>query len=222
MEKSARHAGNRFLDALVEDLEPVRPGWTWSSATGAWFLFAGLLVSLGILATGPIRESAGADLYSIRFALELLLGASATVALIAAALEMGVPGAPNRLELLGLGVVLAAGWLGLAVFGHDLFGDAVNGPAYSMIGKREHCLIQGTGISLATTVPGIALVRHRAFNQHWAGGFLIGAASASLTALWMQVACMYEPAHALELHFSPILLTGSAGAALAHHFRPLP
>jgi hypothetical protein len=60
-------------------------------------------------------------------------------------------------------------------------------------------------------------------------GALMGGASACLTGLAMQLACMYDPAHALRYHLPPILpatalgagLGAAVGALRAHRAQPL-
>lgn len=216
---SESRPSNRFLDALVDDLEPTRPAASWPQATGSWLAIASLTAAFGVLATGPLRTGWVDDLRSFRFALEVVLGASTSFALIAAALEVGVPGAPAFRRLLGPGFLLLFAWLGLNVL-NLVLGAGSTDPAHSMIGKREHCLVQGIAISLIPIAPAVAILRRRSLYFHWASGFLVGLAAASLTAVWMLGACMYDPGHALRSHFSPMLVSGLAGALLANRLLP--
>jgi hypothetical protein len=48
---------------------------------------------------------------------------------------------------------------------------------------------------------------------------MTGAAAAAVPALWMELACRTEPAHARRFHLSPILMLGVVTALLGNRFR---
>ncbi len=205
--------GSNFLDALVDELQPVRPALPWARAITIWTLASSLFVAAALLWSGPLRVGFVSDLSSLRLLGELGLGAATSLAVIAAAFEIGVPGAPSMARLLGPAAFLGASWLGLT-----LLGDALPGPTHSMLGKRAHCFSESLAVSLPPAGIALVLLRRRLMWAHGAAGSLVGAAAASMAALGMQLACMYEPEHALRFHFSPILLVAVAGAAAGHFF----
>ena len=215
MNESEIRTGAGFLDGLVEDLESVRPAMPWGLAIGVWVVASGLFVGITILASGPLRAGFDADLTSLRLQLEVALGAGSILAMIAACLEWGVPGAPARGRLLAPGLLLAMGWLSVTIFGGGL-----PGPTPSMLGKREHCFISGILIALPPTALALGLLRQRLMLAHAAAGSLAGAAAAALPAIAMQLACMYEPEHALRFHFPPIILIAIIGGAAGHFMLP--
>jgi len=57
------------------------------------------------------------------------------------------------------------------------------------------------------------MLRRRAALQTMWTGALAGLAAAAVPALMMEFACMYEPAHILTMHLSPIPVI-TVGAAL--------
>lgn len=204
-----------FLDALVDELRPVRPALAWIHALGIWTLVSGIFVVAGILASGPLRTGLASDLTHPRFLIELGLGSATLFAVTAAGLELGVPGAPSAKRLLVLTGLLGASWLAIM-----LVGDPLPGPTHSMLGKREHCFVQILALSLPPTALALLLLRQRLMQAHGAAGACIGAAAALLPAISMQLACMYEPTHALRLHLSPVLLIAVAGAFAGHFLLP--
>jgi len=204
-----------FLDALVDDLQPVRPAIPWVSAIGIWTLASSLFAGFAILTGGPLRLGVESDLASLRVVLELSLVAASIIAAIAAGLEIGVPGAPPARRLLAPAILGGASWLALM-----LFGDALPGPAHSMLGKREHCFVAALMISLPPMGLALVLLRRRLMWVHWAAGALVGAAASALPAIGMQLACMYEPEHALRFHYSPVLLIAVLGGLACHLLLP--
>ena len=222
MEHIDSHPNRPFLDALIEDLEPVQPASSWLRSALSWYGSASLFVVVAILATGPVRESLAIDLKSLGFLLEVSVGAMAALGLCAAALEVGVPGAPSRLRLLLPGLTLLSAWLVLTVFGSSILGEVAGSPAHSMLGKREHCFIQGMSISILPLGVAILSLRRRSLYARSASGLLFGAAAGTLVSVSMQAACMYEPVHALRFHLSPILFLALAGAICARLVLPDP
>jgi len=200
----------QFVAALVEDLSPVRPVPPTLRAFGAWATVAvPLAVTLASLG-GPPREGILADLSTPRLALEFALGISALIALGIGGIEAALPGSPRLASRLSPGLVLGAAWLGVASTGLGL-----EGPAMSMLGKREHCLVEGIAIAALPAFLGVRVVRARAVGRAPIAGLWVGLAAGAFPALAMQLACMYDPGHALRFHYTPILVAGLAGAAWA-------
>lgn len=201
-----------LVDALVEDLEPVRPAASWLKAMLSWCLVSWAIVGGAILASGPLRDEILADLMgSPRFALEIVLGFSAGLAAIWAGLELGVPGAPPAKRLWTPPILLFGAWVLAIAYGliHP------SGPA-TMDGKRVHCFMQTLLVSLPPYTVALYFLHSRIVYARTPAGLLIGAAAAAIPALWMHVACQAEPSHVLMYHLSPILIVGLLGALVAH------
>lgn len=220
MEKSDRLGEARFIDALVGELAPVSPAASWSRAVAGWLVVAGGFVAFAMLASGPLRPSLDGDLSHGRFLLELALGVFAIIVLLASGLEIGVPGGPSTrwLTISALGVVGL--WIGISFFGESLVSAVLSAPSPSMAGKREHCFVEGVLISSVPFFIAMAALRRRALYAGAPSGFLLGLAAAGLPALGMQLACMYEPGHALNFHFSPMLFFAVLGALIAPRLLP--
>jgi hypothetical protein len=194
---------------LVGDLRPVaRPGRT-GRALGVWLIGAFCYCAGIMLVTGPIRDGAFTALLSVpAYGIEIAL-ALATVALLArAAVRSAIPSErPFAFDSAWPLVALAA-WAALLLVG--VFGEpALDG---GMLGKRAHCFLETVLYSLPSAALLLLVVRR--FLPLWprATGALAGAAAAALPAAMMQLACMYEPTHALIYHLSSIPLVGALGA----------
>jgi hypothetical protein len=204
-----------FLDALARDLTPVEPASSLRRTAATWFCGSALFVAFAMLALGPLRSGFKGDLGTLRLLSELALGSAAAIALLVAGLELGVPGAPKARQLLTPAILLSAGFIGLT-----LFADGIPGPVSSMVGKRAHCFLEGLALALPPYVLALSRLRRRILFHRAICGAAVGAASAMIPALFMQIACMYEPAHAMSLHFPPILIVALLGAAVANRILP--
>jgi len=205
-----------FIDALVADLGPVRPGMPWIRVTLSWFLVSWALVGAAILASGPLREGVLTELTgSPRFALELTLGFAAGLTAIWAGLEIGVPGASAARRFWTLPLLLFGAWT-LAVGSGLIDPRTPTTPA----GGRVHCFAQTLLISMPPYTAALHFLRDRIAYAHTRAGLLVGTAAAVLPALWMHVACQAEPLHVLLFHLSPILIVGLLGAVVAHRVLP--
>ncbi|MCR9097124.1 MAG: DUF1109 domain-containing protein [bacterium] len=198
-----------FVDALVADLRVVEPAPSLRTATAEWVGLGVLATSLALLALGAFRDGALADLQTPRVALEFLFGVATLVALARAGLEAGVPGSPPLLRLVAPAVALGVVWLGVALGPIPL-----HGPDPSMVGKRAHCFLEGLAITLLPAAWGLRAIRRRSLGAGALGGALIGLAAGALPAVAMQLACMYDPEHALHFHFTPMLVGGGIAALL--------
>lgn len=201
-----------FVDALVADLDPVRPATPWLHAMLTWCLVSWVIVGSVILASGPLRTGVANELMqSPRFALELALGFGAGLAAIWAGLEFGVPGAPAGPRLWTPPLLLFGAWT-LAV-GYGLVHPS--DPA-TFDGKRVHCFMETLLVSLPPYTVALYFLRGRIAYAQTRTGLLVGAAAAAIPALWMHVACRAEPTHVLSFHLPPILIIGALGALVAH------
>ena len=130
----------------------------------------------------------------------------AAIALLVAGLEFGVPGASSARRLLTPAILLSAGFVTWA-----LFADVIPGPAASMVGKRAHCFLEALALALPPYALALFHLRRRILYHRAICGAAVGAAAAMIPALLMQIACMHDPAHAMGLHFPPILIVALAG-----------
>ena len=201
---------SKLLDELVDDLAPVAP----QAVTAPWLAWLGgsvLFVLVAIHLAGPIRPDAMAQLLGApRFALEMALGAAAALALSVAGFRAAVPG------LLG-----SAGWrLALGLGGLWVL-SLVVGLLYpalepSMLGKRDHCVVE----TLLYGIPPMLLLlywQRRMFAlSPLRSAAMAGLAAGILPALYMQIACMYEPGHALKFHVAPAVVLAGLAAAMQY------
>ena len=207
-------AQSPFLEALVADLQPVQRPLTWGWVVLAWSALAGGLLAASVLTSGPLRTGALDDLSRAGFALELTLGLATAVALLAAGLEIDVPGRPSRTRLLTPGLLLALAWVGWTLADHEVI-ESLEHPEISSVGERSHCFAEGLAMSLLPGALALWALRRRAWGASWASGSLVGMAAGALPATTMQLACMYAPGHALRFHLSPVLIAAGIGAVLA-------
>lgn len=198
----------RLIRELTADLQPVtRPGRT-GGTLALWLLLAGAYSVAIVLATGPLREGALEAIAAVpAFAVEMALAGLTAVLLARAALWTAIPDGATWFKHSRMALLAALAWVGL------LAAAWIAEPAWSpsMLGKRDHCFSE----ALAFGMPSFALLLLAARRlmplRPRATGALAGAAAAALPALLMQVACMYEPEHALEYHLSAIPALALAG-----------
>ena len=85
----------------------------------------------------------------------------------------------------------------------------------SMLGKREHCVVETFLFALPPACLALLLSRRFFPLRPVYSAFLFCLAAAMLPALYMQLACMYVPAHILQMHILPGLLVTMAGTLCA-------
>ena len=194
-----------LIAKLTAGLTPVKPAPPPLRVAGLWWLGSWLFVIIVTLLTGPLRPGAFVQVVThAQFAAESLVGLLAAALIAAWAFESSIPGT-RRSGLLHIGLIAAALWLIAYVVGLEY-------PALepSMAGPP---VVAGIWLSHRYSLP-LAPLRSTA---------LIGLAGAMLPALFMQFACMYDPAHILSYHILPIpgvVLIGVIGAWLARRGRP--
>jgi hypothetical protein len=95
----------------------------------------------------------------------------------------------------------------------------ITSPEASSIGARLFCevevLIYG-GLSLGGF---LFLTRRGLLVSDWPINLLLGISAGLIPALIMQLACMYDPRHALIYHFGPVVLLGLVGWGLSSKMR---
>lgn len=205
-------AHEELIAGLSRDLAPVQSPPNLNAMAVAWFLVsAGFIVALTHL-TGPVRPGAFAQLASEpRFLIETLLGAGAIVWTSMAAFRSAIPAALTRSFAMA-GFVLVALWLAQYAFG--LVSPALEP---SSLGKRDHCYLETMAYSLPPILVALLLVRRLYPLRFVRTAMTLGLAAGMLPALYMQLACMYEPSHILSLHVLPglaMLVVGAAAAGL--------
>lgn len=200
-------------DALLERLAgELRPTPHWLRPTrlaAAWFALSWAWVAGVGLAGGPLRPGWSQQLLgSPQFAAESLVGFALGAIAIAGVFRLAVPAPGPARRWLPAALLLAA-WVGALLYG-------LASPALepSMVGKREGCWLQALLYGAAPLLLGLVLVRRLAPLARSLTGALVGLAAGALPALFMQLACLYDPSHALTHHLAPIAPLALLGAAL--------
>lgn len=206
------NAHDELIASLSRDLKPVSPAPNINALSLVWLSLSAAFVMAMTHVVGPIRPGAYGQLVSEpRFLLESLLGVAAITWVSLAAFRAAIPAALTR-NFAAVGVVLLALWLAQYLFG--LIDPALEP---SPLGKRGHCYFETMLYSLPPILVALVLIR-RLYPLHFVGTSMrLSLAAGMLPALYMQLACMYEPLHILGLHILPglaMVLVGAAAAAV--------
>ena len=205
-----------LISKLSQDLAPVSPPPAINKLAMAWFLLSAIYVVAVTHLFGPARPGAFAQLGTEpRFLLETLLGVVAILWFSLVAFRSAIPAALGRRFAIA-GVVLMALWLAQYVIG---FVSPALEP--SKLGKRNYCYFETMVYSVPVILAGFYIVRRLYPLNPRRTAMSIGLVSGMLPALYMQLACMYEPLHILAFHVLPgLLMVGvSAGIATYWHLR---
>lgn len=205
-----------LISKLSQELTPVSPPPAINKLAIVWILLGAIFVVAVTHLAGPARPGAFAQLGTEpRFLLETMLGVVAILWFSLIAFRSAIPAALGRRFAIA-GVVLMALWLAQYVIG---FVSPALEP--SRLGKRDHCYLETMIYSLPVILAGFYLVRRLYPLSPRRTAMSIGLASGMLPALYMQLACMYEPTHILAFHIAPgLLMVGvSAGIAAYWHLR---
>ena len=204
-----------LISNLSRDLAPVSPPSNINRLAIAWFLLSAIFVVAITHLFGPIRPGAFSQLGTEpRFLLETMLGVAAILWTCLLAFRSAVPAALSK-QFAATGMVLMALWLAQYVIG---FVSPALEP--SMLGKRDHCFSETLVYSLPVILTGLFLIRRLYPLRPLRTAMSIGLAAGMLPALYMQLACMYEPSHILGYHILPGLLMVGAAAGIAAIWRP--
>ena len=203
-----------LIDNLSRDVAPVSPAPPVNQLAIAWFALSAVYVVAATHVFAPARAGAFEQLATEpRFLMESLLGAAAILWTSMLAFRAAIPAALTRQFAAG-GLVLMALWLAQYVIG--LVSPALEP---SMVGKRGHCYYETMIYALPPIFVGIFLIRRLYALRFVRTAMSLSLAAGMLPALYMQLACMYEPAHILSLHILPGLLMVLAGAVIASLWR---
>ena len=199
-----------LINQLSANLEPVRPRVNVNLLALGWFVLSAAYVVAMIHLFGPIRPNAYSQLASVpRFAMENALGLSAILLVGLAAFRGAVPGVLSRRFAL-TGAVVMLLWIINYLVG--LYHPALEP---SMMGKREHCFSETFIYAIPPAAAAFFLINRRYPLRPIQTALSLSIAAGMLPALYMQIACMYSPDHALSFHILPGLLVGAAGVAVA-------
>lgn len=190
-----------LIHRLSNGLSPKPRIWPFWGVLSVWLVTSIFYVSLMVIFFGPLRPGVEAQLaLPSRFSFEMLFGSAAVVCWAVAALAQSVPGLYPRWPI-------RLGWIFLAVWlVHFVVGYVSPSLEPSMLGKREHCAFEAYIYSLPPTLLMIWLQQRRFPLNPLRAAVYAAVAAATIPALAMQVACMYEPTHILINHVFPILL----------------
>jgi len=203
-----------LIDNLSRDLAPVAPAPNVNRLGLAWLVLSAIFVAAITQLVDPVRPGAYGQLASEpRFLLETLLGVAAIAWTGLLAFRSAVPGELTR-KFAVAGLVLMAMWLAQYVAG--LVSPALEPSA---LGKRPYCYLETMIYAIPPILAAVFLAR-RLYPLHYTRTAMsLALAAGMIPALYMQIACMYAPAHILQFHILPGLSMVLAGAAVAALWR---
>jgi len=205
---------DELIASLSRDLVPVSPAPDVNTLAMVWFLLSASYVVVMTHLFGPIRPGAFSQLaIEPRFLLESLLGVAAIIWTSLLAFRAAVPAALTR-QFAAVGFVLMALWLAQYVVG--LVNPALEP---STLGKRDHCYFETMVYAFPPILVALFFIRRLYPLRFIRTAMSISLAAGMLPALYMQLACMYEPLHILTFHILPGLAMVLIGAAIAALWR---
>lgn len=201
---------DQLIESLSRDLAPVRRPPSVNLLASIWFLAGAVFVIAAIHLAGPVRPGAFSQLATEpRFLVETMLGVVAILWTSLVAFRGAVPAAlTSRFALAGS--VLLLFWLAQYVFG--LVEPALEP---SELGKRGHCSLEVMIYSVPLILVALYFIRRLYPLGFVRTAMSAGLAAGMMPALYMQLACMYEPVHILSFHIFPGLMMALAAAAMA-------
>lgn len=204
----------RLIDSLSRDLAPVAPARNVNLVGLAWLLSSAVFVVAVTQSVDPVRPGVLDQFAEApRFLLETLLGVVAISWTGLLAFRSAVPGELSR-KFAAAGLALMALWLAQYVVG--LFSPALEPSEW---GKRPFCYLE-TMIYSAPPILAAVFIARRLYPLHYTRtAMLLALAAGMIPALFMQVACMYDPSHILLLHILPGLSMVLGAAALTVWWR---
>jgi hypothetical protein len=199
-----------LISNLSSDLAPVSPPGNINMLAISWFLLSAVYVVGVIHLFGPVRSGAFSQLATEpRFLLATMLGTMAILWVSLLAFRSAVPARLSK-QFAAAGMVLMALWLAQYVIG---FVSPALEP--SQLGKRTYCYLETLVYSLPVILAGLYFVHRLHSLRPLRTAMSIGLAAGMMPALYMQLACMYEPLHILAYHILPGMVMVGVGAAIA-------
>ena len=202
---------DEWIDRLVSDLTPVAaPPRPWRDV-GVWLVLAWASTLLLTVLMGPFRAGAAAEwLASSRFQLETVVVALASVVTGALVARAAIPARGSARSPLLAALLLLGAWALLLAWAH-----AVPPFPLDMTGKRAACVLEVLADAALPCALGLWWLRRRyAVLAPGLVGAALGLAAGAIPAIVMQLACVYEPTHALRFHLGPVVICGLLGAVL--------
>lgn len=206
---------DKFIDHLVADLKPTPPLRSAGFRTVISFSFLAVVTALTILWVQEYRPGFWAQLNEHwRFKAEIISGIVLTLSTFYIIFASSIPGEKvNR----GMKLTCLASFI---IFTGSLgIGFAMVAPESSRLGARPFCelevLIYG-GLSMGGL---FYLIRNGIIVSYSSKNVLLGFSAGMISALIMQLACMYDPLHGLLFHFIPALLLGALGWLLSDRIK---
>lgn len=205
---------DKLITDLSSGLAAVSPPTNINRLAGTWFLISAICVVAITHLVNPIRPGAFSQLaMEPRFLMETTLGALAILWVSLLAIRSAVPAALSR-QFAIVGIVLMALWLAQYVIG---FVSPALEP--SELGKRPYCYIETMVYALPVIAAGLILVRRFYPLKPTRTAISVGLTAGMLPALYMQIACMYEPSHILSYHVLPGMVMVAVSVAIAAIWR---
>ncbi|SMF56836.1 NrsF family protein [Pseudobacteriovorax antillogorgiicola] len=201
----------KLIDDLVKDLSQVKSIPTPRTMVMQWAVLIYFAAIAIMLLKGPFR----ADWYQIslnhpRFTWELLLGLCLPVLGIVSLCLLVRPGRVSQKSWISWGPLIGLGLLTISLM-YSLYTPAAE---ISMIGKRPWCFQETILISIPLFLAGLHFVRRGYPLRPALTGTILGLSSSLPVASLMHIACMYDPIHILQFHFSPVIAFIIIGATV--------
>ena len=203
-----------LIKHLSTNVPQVRPRNSILLAAILWFFTSWIYVIALSLYLGPLRSGALESLLtSPQFAFESFVGLISGALFCLIAFQESIPGLRHK-WLIYLSYFSALLWISCYVV--DLSFPAIEP---SRVGKRAHCVLEAYLYNIPPLIAGYLLIYRRFPLDSIRAGIFIGISAGMLPALFMQLACMYEPQHILTHHLGPSLVVIVAGAMLGLIFK---
>jgi hypothetical protein len=206
---------DKFIDHLVADLKPTPPLRSPGFRTVISFSFLAVVTAMTILWVQEYRPGFWMQLSEHwRFKAEIVSGIVLTLSTFYIVFASSIPG-----EKINYGAKLTC-LVSFIVFAGSLgIGFGMASPESSALGSRPFCelevLIYG-GLSMGGL---FYLIRNGIIVSYSSKNVLLGFSAGLISALIMQLACMYDPLHGLLFHFIPALLLGALGWLLSDRIK---
>ena len=201
---------DELIRELSANLETVRPAPAPELPALVWLLASSAFVVALTHLWGPIRPNALQQLGTQpRFFIETTWGLVAIACTAIVAFRAGVPGALDS-RFARFSAAMMTVWLASYVIG--LYSPALEP---SMLGKRPHCMWETMVYALPPMLAGFVVMRRLHPLRPVQTAMAIGLVSGMIPALYMQIACMYVPAHILQFHVLPGMFIPLVGAVIA-------